>query len=442
MIFISTKLFSLQPIGLNTELVESQTSYISRLADAHCVSVGTLIGKEITPLLGKEYIRNNAENGGGRLYSYAIEINGLGKQAADFANILSELTGIERVRDLTLLPWRGIFPVRNLFRKSKAWCSKCFETWKESGQPIYEPLIWNFKAVNICGIHSVRLETQCPNCKREPPFLSRRTRNGFCSFCGCWLVSDDVRINQIKADELSWENFVVTNIGSLIMLGKDLPVRYTDNSICTFIKSVTDKAGGLGAFSKYADIPLSTLRLWIRGINKPLLDSLLKTCYLVGINITEIFNLEQSCIDFVPIAKELLPVIDNKPTKKNIKRRKIDWSSIENSLKNIIKNKTVSAPSACEVAKTLGLDKRLLYSHFPALCQTISKNYASHVQMMKQKRIDEGCQKITEAILTLNNSGVYPSRRQVETFLSQKMLLHEKAYQIAWKKALCDLGFS
>lgn len=157
---------------------------------------------------------------------------------------------MERIRDLTFIPWRDILPIKNLFRKSKVWCPICFENSKNCRQPIYEPLIRNFKAVNICGIHSVRLETQCPNCNREVPFLSRKTRNGFC------------------------------------------------------------------------------------------------------LNI-------------------------------------------------------------------------------------IAENYASYQRMMKQKRIDEGCRKISEAVIKLYNSGVYPSRRKAGGFLlPQNILLREKAYQTVWKEAL------
>lgn len=91
---IITKLFSLKPIGLNTGLLESQTSYISRLAEAHGVTVGTLIGKELARMVEKEYLVKSAENGGSRFYDFGIELNGLGKQADDFAKVLSKLTGI------------------------------------------------------------------------------------------------------------------------------------------------------------------------------------------------------------------------------------------------------------------------------------------------------------------------------------------------------------
>jgi hypothetical protein len=102
--YINTKLFSIKPIGLNTELVESQTSYISRLADAHCVSVGTLVGKELAPRLCKDYLIKSSKNGGSRFYEFAVELNGFGKQAEDFANVLSEMTGITSVTERTFLP--------------------------------------------------------------------------------------------------------------------------------------------------------------------------------------------------------------------------------------------------------------------------------------------------------------------------------------------------
>lgn len=381
-------------MGLNTAFVESQTSYIARLADAHCVSVGNLIGKEMAPLLGKEYLKNSAKKGGSRFYNFAIEINGLGAQANDFANVLSMLTGIDKIRELTLMPWNGVFPVKEMFRKCKAWCPVCFENSKKNEQCIYEPLIWNFKAVNICRTHDVRLITQCPNCTKEIPVLSRKTRNGLCSSCGCWLGADDTNSNQVKTVDLLWDNFVTENIENLIAMGNESSVRITDNSICTFLKFVADKAGGVCAFSRYVNIPVSTIRLWIRGINKPILYTLLKICYQVGINITDIFSTKQQCISFMPVIKGLRSVSADKIVSKNVERRKIDWHRVEYSLNYIINNKTVSAPSVCEVARNLGVDKRLLYDHFPALCKTVSGNHTTYTQMMRQKRIDEGCQKI------------------------------------------------
>ncbi len=42
-------LYALVPIGIGTALVESMTSYIARLAEAHCVFPGILMRKIIAP---------------------------------------------------------------------------------------------------------------------------------------------------------------------------------------------------------------------------------------------------------------------------------------------------------------------------------------------------------------------------------------------------------
>src|SRR5258708_37289702 len=46
-----SRLYHLKPVGIDTPLVENLTSYIIRLAEAHCVLPKTLITKEVLPLL-------------------------------------------------------------------------------------------------------------------------------------------------------------------------------------------------------------------------------------------------------------------------------------------------------------------------------------------------------------------------------------------------------
>ncbi|MEK5441206.1 hypothetical protein [Fredinandcohnia sp. FSL W7-1320] len=60
-----SRLFSLPPIGKGTPYIESLTSYIIRLSEAHNVTPGILIGKEITPLLNKHYLNETVVRGGG-----------------------------------------------------------------------------------------------------------------------------------------------------------------------------------------------------------------------------------------------------------------------------------------------------------------------------------------------------------------------------------------
>ena len=47
-----SRLYRLEPIGLGTPEVESLSSYLNRLAQAHCVTVSALIAHELVPQLG------------------------------------------------------------------------------------------------------------------------------------------------------------------------------------------------------------------------------------------------------------------------------------------------------------------------------------------------------------------------------------------------------
>src|SRR5574341_819764 len=43
-----SRLYSLEPIGIGTAIVESLTGYTARLAEAHSVSVGDLVGRVLS----------------------------------------------------------------------------------------------------------------------------------------------------------------------------------------------------------------------------------------------------------------------------------------------------------------------------------------------------------------------------------------------------------
>ena len=49
---LRSRLYSLEPIGIGTPEVESLSSYLNRLAQAHCVTVSALIAHELVPHVG------------------------------------------------------------------------------------------------------------------------------------------------------------------------------------------------------------------------------------------------------------------------------------------------------------------------------------------------------------------------------------------------------
>src|SRR5262245_59612171 len=51
-----SRLYHLEPIGIDTPNIESLTSYITRLANAHTVRTRDLFYKEIVPYVSKKYL--------------------------------------------------------------------------------------------------------------------------------------------------------------------------------------------------------------------------------------------------------------------------------------------------------------------------------------------------------------------------------------------------
>lgn len=59
-----SELYNIEPLGLETGMVESLSSYIIRLAYKHNLNVGDLVNKLIIPELNKDYLIKSAIYGG------------------------------------------------------------------------------------------------------------------------------------------------------------------------------------------------------------------------------------------------------------------------------------------------------------------------------------------------------------------------------------------
>jgi TniQ len=54
-----SRLYPLEPVGIGTPVVESLTGYVSRLAEAHCVTPKVLISRELVSFIPKIYRTTN-----------------------------------------------------------------------------------------------------------------------------------------------------------------------------------------------------------------------------------------------------------------------------------------------------------------------------------------------------------------------------------------------
>ena len=222
-----SRLYSLEPIGIGTPEVESLSSYLNRLAQAHCVTVSALIAHELVPHLGTPAparARRAAppSRGGPRGLGQPLaqRIYGLGRTAATWVDGLEVLTGRRDLRFLTLLAWRDVLPDRHLFSPLLRWCPACFDAWMTTGHPLYDPLLWKLNPITTCVRHQRRLRSRCRACQQRLTTFSGRSRPGYCSRCGAWLgtagradLQPDERLSE---DAWPWQHWVVTTLGQLL----------------------------------------------------------------------------------------------------------------------------------------------------------------------------------------------------------------------------------
>ena len=164
-----SRLYSLEPLGMGTPLIESITSYITRLAAAHHVYPYVLLRGEIAPLVIQQPITNHIMQQ--TSYLNAATFSNLEEATENWVEALNFLTGRNDLHGLTVSSWKNICNTPTLTRRYKSWCSHCFTVWQQEGKILYEPLLWAFKCVDICLIHQQLLDTTCRNCLKLLPFI-------------------------------------------------------------------------------------------------------------------------------------------------------------------------------------------------------------------------------------------------------------------------------
>jgi hypothetical protein len=127
-----SRLYHLAPIGIGTPNVESLTSFVTRLAMAHCVKTWTIIKQEIAPLMNESRAKALLDG------VEAQSMNGLGSETPRWVSALESLTGRRNLHLLTMLPWRNVLTLDNLMRSKRAWCPDCFADSKDKQEPVHE----------------------------------------------------------------------------------------------------------------------------------------------------------------------------------------------------------------------------------------------------------------------------------------------------------------
>jgi hypothetical protein len=435
-----SRLYPLEPVGIGTPAVESLTSYIARLAEAHRVLTGKLVLGEILPFFGRPYLPGNMSAFWTKI---AQALNGTAASASDMVHLLQKLTTVPDLCCLTLLPWAEVLSPTALLRPHRAWCPLCLATYHQAGQIVYEPLMWTLRVVTLCPVHERPLSLTCPHCQKTLPWLGYRMRPGWCSHCRCWLgrasAAADTPPPAISGPELAWQQWLTHAVGQLLASPPTLSLWPNKDQLATNLAhyvatiaqgNVTGFAQKLQAHHLVIDPP--NLYGW--------LNRLLQLCYCLGTSPLSLLT-RQVCLDppnqlntlpFPGLQKRL-----RKPT------NRLTTDQLQHRLQEILASDEDPPPSLSRVAKRLGFgDQTQLSQRLPALSRQISNRYRAYRKLKSQQRQQQVFAEVRQVVSQLYHQGHYPGLYLVSTHLSKPGYVRVPAVIEVWRSALQALGLS
>lgn len=364
-----SRLCSLDPIGVGTPLVEGLSSYIARLADAHAVSVGDLMGRELWPLTSSSL---SSPKRGRRPRSHGFHaqtyvINGSRKPSQRVVAAVEKATYRTGLRSLTLLPFDGVLSHQHLFRTLRSWCPACYEEWRTANQAIYEPLLWSFDLVTVCPVHSRSLETHCRACGRVQPPLAVFSRPGYCSQCQQWLGGSGLSRRPMEQDKRRQHNWNARAIGDLLAFALEVESKTHIDVLRANLKHAVQEVsdGNCAAFAQRCKVSRSAFCSHLNGYHLPTLDVLLRICHQISVPIVALYK-----SDF-RVSKQTL-YSSGEQQQEASKRRSSD------ELRNLLRcaASEVPPPSLREIASRWGYKGTERFQQVDAgLCKEISRNF-------------------------------------------------------------------
>lgn len=365
-----SRLYHIEPIGLGTPQTESFTSYLARLAYAHCLTVGSLFRRELISQSNVPELINRAN----RHHVYPNvdgywPLNGTGRTARQWVKVIGRLTQREKLSALTMLRWQKALSDNPLLRKKRAWCSACLQERRQNKQTVYENLLWTLTVVKYCPEHRIRLQTVCRHCNRERPPISSKSIPGLCSRCLAWLGNDETSkpesCTTIGVD-LNYQLWIAEQMGLLISAAHGMKTDARADSFSIFLKRAFTEIGygNWNEFARYLGVTANTCSSWQSMKRLPKVDSLLRICYVTGTSITNVLT---DCSTVHRISRTRFP-------ESTLASGRFKPQEIKIALLNALARE--SPPSVRDVARSLGLKcTHSLRSKHSELCKRLTSKH-------------------------------------------------------------------
>src|ERR1051326_2405259 len=298
-----SRLYALEPIGIGTPFVESLSGYVARLANAHAVSVGDLVGRELSSLASKPLISLGPSKRQNRANSHGFHgmhtIQSFAETSKRWINVLETATLQKGLQFLTLLLFDGVFSTQGVSRERRAWCPGCYEEWRTNGAVIYEPLLWSINLVVLCTRHRIPLSAKCPQCLRSSKPLAAYSRPGHCSHCQEWLggspeASPESEPDAARANDTKL--WYAKAISELLEIAPRLEGCSLHNVITSNLRACVEvmAGGNADSFARTLQVSQSSLNFYLYGNRLPGIDIMLRISYRLGVPITAFLEKDPS----------------------------------------------------------------------------------------------------------------------------------------------------
>lgn len=373
-----TRLYSLKPVGIGTAEVESLSGYIARLAQAHVVSVGNLLGRGLS---GRDRCKSSVASpifaetiraGGHGFHALGNAINSFDWRARKWTRKIAAATGRSDIEQLTVIPFARVLSAMLLFKPHRAWCPSCYEEDRKVGV-VYEHLAWAIKLVTVCARHRTPLLDSCQGCGRCQPALAVFSCPGHCSHCGQWLGADAAERYEAHADRSAkpseYELYASVAVGELLAVGRTagrLSLARFRRNLLICMAHVAE--GNANALSELAGISKSAVQSWITTRMRPRLDVLLRMCSRLGVAIAAILTSRRLADVDWRVVEGHCPMIDRR-----VKRYRSS-DEVRHEIEAALRSQ--SPCSIRELTNRLGFRRpERLYQVDGALCHRITIRY-------------------------------------------------------------------
>lgn len=381
--------------------MESLSSYVVRLADAHAVSVGDLVGRELSREAPKpltsfgQFMKQNRANSHG-FYARTCSISGFGKSSERWIEALERATLRTTLRFLTLSPFDGAFSRQGgVSRDKRVWCPRCFVDWRNDDAVIYEPLLWSIGIVTLCPRHLIPLVEECPHCCSRSKPLAVFSRPGLCSHCQEWLGVSPASASEIGVDgqiaDIDNARWRAERIGELLANAPRLEHPSLHSILVCNLKACVDAVaeGNLDAFAHVCHVSRSPLEFHLSGKNVPTIDILLRICRRLTIPIIAFLESDSGrAAAYWERARQSIYPAQTVSAYRSVEKVRLALLQADHE---------EPVPSLTEIARRLGYKgTERLYQVDRDLCKRLSAKYRRSGQSHRWRK--RGAERISEKV--------------------------------------------